>query len=416
MPENGSKFSIPSVMSSFHDQIFSEIDAARKLASDFASRHGRHPTGAPQVPGGADRLAQEEAAAEIAALAAEEERLANQARERAEHRVKARAQAIRKVEETPEPAESRWNAMALLKGLAKLRVKERSAAEELICKAHEVRDEERGGAPPPEAGQPESDPVRGMWTPSLGASQVWYFTSGGTRCGPVTFGELRAMAASRVLDPRLDLVWKEGSEGWKQAGLLDGLFERRSVPVEKPDAREAKRPGTVAALRRDPAAALATKQMSWPGVGRLVLWLGLLLFPVLWSQLPGWSGPVLVATFGSVLTSKLLPFASIVPVALLIYLVLMRLANLGMSRWWALVLAIPVLNLWVAFRCLVCPSGYAHHRKQDRPGMAIVLAIVVLLPAVWYLNLEFPGSLSAEQLQAALQRLIERAGKMIAPR
>ncbi len=370
------------------------------------------------MPSGADRLAQEEAAAaEIAALAAEEELLASQARERAEHRAKARAEENVKIGEVPETspapkrAESRWNAIAILKGLAKLRAEERSAAEELIRKAHEVREPDARVR----AAERPADPVRGMWTPSLGAAQVWYFTSGETRCGPVTFGELRTMAASRVLDPRLDMVWKEGMEGWKQAGLLDGLFERRTVLAETPATRGGKRQ-RITALPTDLTAALAAKYMRWPGVSRLPLWLGLLLFPVLWSQLLWWSTPALVATIGGALVAKLLPFASVVPVAILIYLVLMRLVNLGMSRWWGLVLAIPVLNLWVVYRCLICPSGYAHHRKLDRTGMAIALAVVVAVSAVWYLHLKHPDLLSPAQIQTAPQRLMEKAGDLISPR
>lgn len=408
-------------MSSFHDQIFSEIDAARKLASDFANRHGRTPDRAPRVPCGADRLAQEEAAAaEIAALAAEEERLASQARERAEHRAKERAEEMSNTEEAravnpaPESAGSHWNAIAILNALAKLRAKERSAAEELIRKAHEVHGEE-----PDELErdpEPPASPMRGMWSPSLGASQIWYFTSVGTRCGPVTFKELRTMAASRVLDPRHDMVWKEGLEEWKQAGLLDGLFERRTVPAETSDTRGGKRPRKFAALPSDLTAALASKHMCWPGVGRLTLWLGLLLFPVLWSQFLWWSRPSLAATFGSELMFKLLPFANLVPVAVLTHLVLMRLVNVGMSRWWALVLAIPVLNLWVGFRCLVCPSGFAYHRKLDRPGMAIALAVLVIAPAALWFKMKHPGWLSPTQLQTATHRLIEGAGRMISPR
>ncbi len=412
-------------MSSFHDQIFSEIDAARKLAAEFANRHGRKTVESPRPLSGAHRLAQEQAAtAEIAALAAEEERLTSQARERAEHRANARAQEKAKAEAAQEisPAlertQSRWNAMAILQGLAKLRASERSAAEGLIRKAEEVRDEEwRGGTGSEPTGLERdqnraSVPVRASWTPSLGATQVWYFTSGGTRCGPVTFGELQTMAASQVLDPRHDMVWKEGLTEWKQAGLLDGLFERRTVPAETPE----KRFRMIAALPRDLTAALASKHMSWPGVGRLPLWLGILVFPLLWSQFLWWSKPTLAATFGSAWISKLLPYAAFLPVAVVIYLVLMRLVNLGMSRWWAVVLAIPVLNFWVGFRCLVCPSGYAYHRKLDRSGMATALAVLALAPAAWYLNLKYPNLLSPAHFQAALHRLVEGVGKMLAPR
>ena len=37
----------------------------------------------------------------------------------------------------------------------------------------------------------------------------------------------------------------------------------------------------------------------------------------------------------------------------------------------------PFLNLWLGYRCLACPSGYAPHKKMDGPG--IVLACLYWL-------------------------------------
>lgn len=416
-------------MSSFHDQVFSEIESARKLAAEFANRHARHPSGTAQGPREADRREQEAAAeAEIAALAAEEERLASEARERAELRAKARAEKnlssadVREADTdvAPEPAKSRWNATAILNALAKLRAKERYAAEQLIRKARAIGE---NASPTEAASVPSSDgrvpvnppaaPVRGMWMPSQGATQVWYFTSGGTRCGPVTFAELRTMSASRVLHPRRDMVWKEGMEDWTQAGLLDGLFERRFVPAETPDPRGLKPSKPVAALPTRLNAALASKHMSWPGIGRLALWLGMLLFPLVWSGILRWCGPTLGATFGSASMGAVLRGLGLLPWLVVVFLVLGRLVNLGMSRWWALGLAVPIVNLWIAFRCLCCPPGHALHRQMDRAGVLTAIATLAALPLLTWVQIQHPGLFSPSGVMTALHGWMDRAGTMI---
>lgn len=428
-------------MSSFHDQVFSEIESARKLAAEFANRHGRDLGQSKSRVKLADRHVQEEAAAaEIAALAAEEERLVLEARERAERRAKARAEenaravvasqprpapapdraVVAASTPPPLPAKSRWNAQAILNGLAKLRAKERFAAEELIRKARAICEktpaattvaDQADGDDEKDPATPPATPVRGMWVPSHGSKQIWYFTSGGTRCGPVTFAELRTMAASRVLDPRQDSVWKNGMEDWKQAGLLDGLFERRSVLADVPEPRMEKVPKKVAALPTQLNAALASKHMSWPGTGRLSLWLGLLLLPVIWGELLDWSGPTLVATFGIRLVELALPWLSALPYLVLILLILTRLVNLGMSRWWSLGLAVPIVNLWIAFRCLFCPAGHAYHRKLDRAGLVALIATLVIVPTALWINLHDPGLISPGGIVGEIRSWITAAGK-----
>ena len=151
-------------------------------------------------------------------------------------------------------------------------------------------------------------------------------------------------------------------------------------------------------------------------MGRPVLWLGILLFPVLWSQILFWGGPYLAAGLGRVSMSGLLPWAACVPIPVLLYLILGRLANVGMSRWWALALVIPILNLWVGFRCLFCPAGYAYHRKLDRAGLVTALALLLAMPAALYLGREHAGMLSASKLQAELRAAVAGAVRMVAPR
>ncbi|MEM8912792.1 MAG: hypothetical protein AAGC97_13580, partial [Planctomycetota bacterium] len=53
-----------------------------------------------------------------------------------------------------------------------------------------------------------------------------------------------------------------------------------------------------------------------------------------------------------------------------------RLINQGANGWFALLAAVPIANLYVWLRCLVCPEGYAEHRTLDFVGkVAGVLAL-----------------------------------------
>lgn len=75
-------------------------------------------------------------------------------------------------------------------------------------------------------------------------------------------------------------------------------------------------------------------------------------------------------------------------IALCIYarVSVMRLAALGMSRWWVLATVAPFLNLWIGYRLFACPSGYASSRKQDGRGVALaVLYWLLVALAVAYL-------------------------------
>lgn len=200
------------------------------------------------------------------------------------------------------------------------------------------------------------------------APDVWFFSREGQQSGPITFADLKAKADEGLLRPRHDLVWREGLPEWCPVGEIEGLFERKIVPV-------------VAPLAPPPYSPVASQEVDfytgWPGAARLPYLLAVVLLPLLWSFL----SPLLMSLLGGFQDPAALALgARWVPVLLGIISVwygLQRFANLGMSRWWFLGNFVPGLNLWLGYRSFACPAGYAIHKKMD--GIGIVLAIVYWL-------------------------------------
>ena len=200
--------------------------------------------------------------------------------------------------------------------------------------------------------------------------KVWFYTCEGERLGPVAFKELRLMAADLSLNPRLDMIWTEGMEMWKPAGQVDGLFERRNVRVGSQQAVAAP---IVYQQVQSPRSVMG-KHASWPGARRPLFLFGSVLFPFAWHFFVKMAEPNLAKEFGQIMMAALLRFSPLVPVMLATHLGLQRLVNLGMSRWWIFAILMPILNFWLGYRCLVCPAGYAYHKKLD--GAGVILAIL----------------------------------------
>ena len=246
--------------------------------------------------------------------------------------------------------------------------------------------------------------------PSASAKCVWFYTCEGDRLGPVSFEELRAMAAATALNPRLDMVWKQSMEEWKPAGQIDGLFERR-IGLARPNETAA-----LPAVPIRPPQQVYQAEMRWdavwPGARRRSFLLACLVFPFVWEFAFSAVSPFLGKLFGPDLMESILPAAAFVAPAVLIYFGLIRLSNLGMSRWWYLAICVPILNLWVAYRCFACPAGYAYHKKMDGPGIALavlygltVSSCTLLLAA---LVAVFFGAIDSPELQAQLREVIRR--------
>ena len=209
------------------------------------------------------------------------------------------------------------------------------------------------------------------------ATQVeWFYTRHGERIGPVTFSEMQAKARELELNPRLDMMWKQGMAEWKAAGEIEGLFEKKNA-AETQEALTPPAPGPEASQSENTVAETMAKETDWPGARRRSLILMTFLFPMVWGALFGFGRPFLEAQFGPVIMNYIAMAAAFIPLIAAVYFGLMRLVNLGMSRWWFLGHFVPLLNLWIGYRCFACPAGYAYHKKLD--GAGVVLAIIYWL-------------------------------------
>lgn len=64
-----------------------------------------------------------------------------------------------------------------------------------------------------------------------------------------------------------------------------------------------------------------------------------------------------------------------------IYVVVQRLKNIGYNAWLAILMIVPIANIWVGFVCIAAPEGYADHKTLDTAGKVIagiILSVFVL--------------------------------------
>lgn len=210
------------------------------------------------------------------------------------------------------------------------------------------------------------------------SQDAWFYTREGERIGPVTFSDLRMKVQEAALNPRLDMAWTQGMAEWKPAGEIEGLFEKRTVS----EVRESLAPP--ADPYRPPKLESVEETMSreggWPGARRRGFLFATILFPFLWNIGVAFGAGFLATQLGPEIMKYVGLGAAFVPLLVGIYFGIMRLVNLGMSRWWYLANFVPILNLWLGYRCFACPAGYGYHKKLD--GVGVVLAILYWLLVV----------------------------------
>jgi uncharacterized membrane protein YhaH (DUF805 family) len=241
---------------------------------------------------------------------------------------------------------------------------------------------------------------------------AWFYSHEGERIGPVSFSDLRIKAIEAGLNPRLDMVWTHGMPEWKPAGEIEGLFERRAAlgGVEGEVS-----PDPYRSPEYDSSREIINPEGEWPGARRRSFLAANLILPFLWAAGFALATPLLTNQFGQEIMKVVVPVSNVVPFLIGFYFSLMRLVNLGMSKWWYLANFVPILNFWVGFRCFCCPAGYAYHKKLD--GVGIFLAIIYWLMIVAALLLVaavialFLGALGPEFKQQ-FDEILQQATKL----
>lgn len=240
----------------------------------------------------------------------------------------------------------------------------------------------------------------------IAQDQQWFYSTEGQRFGPVGFDFLLELSQSGKLDPRNDLVWSTSLSDWEPAGEIEGLFERRS-PLKREDDSLA---GTeMLSQTGEYVSPTIVPKGHYAGTGRMGYVMGAFVLPV--AILVGWGFAVtFMKPYVPEPYQKYLPMVAPPLVALLALVSLVkRFSNLGMSGWWVLGLLVPGLNLWLVYRCLACPAGYAGVKRLDLIGK--VLAFLYwggIIAALGLMGAALAGSLGEMKDSGMLEDLMKQ--------
>lgn len=243
-----------------------------------------------------------------------------------------------------------------------------------------------------------------------GAENIWHFTIDGQRKGPVSLGQIQELLSKGRLDPEKDLVWNPGMSEWAvvtSVPELAGVTTLQSPPAStkatqpKPqvvpevvDPYEVSNAGASTSQLR---AAMNERRGEYGGMGRLSYFLfPLIPFLALMAFLITQQHPVLIA--GEINDGSLVLYIGLYIAIILLFVLypmLSRLKNLGMSRLHFFWIFVPIMSIWIGYRMFACPAGYADHKQKDLIGKILtwfyfgplvisVLAVIVLsLTGAW---------------------------------
>ncbi len=239
----------------------------------------------------------------------------------------------------------------------------------------------------------------------------WFYSHEGERLGPVTLGDLQMKAKDGGLNPRLDMVWTQGMAEWKLSGEMEGLFDR-AAPVETKESL-ATPTGPYQPPHHQSNAEQPALHGEWPGVRRRMFLFIVLVLPVLLHLGVKNAAAAFAEQFGQELGGLIVIGGMGLTALLSIYVSLQRLVNVGMSRWWFLGNLVPILNLWVGFRCFACPSGYAYHKKLDAAGILLAIVywftLIAAILAVAALTAVMLGNFGNPEMRKEIEEILRAA-------
>jgi len=201
--------------------------------------------------------------------------------------------------------------------------------------------------------------------------QQWFYsTPDGQRIGPVGFDYLLELSQSGQLDPRNDMVWSTALNDWEPAGEVEGLFERRAVRRDNDSLAGTETLSQTTDYNPGPM----VSKGQFLGTDRLGYVMGAVVAPTLlvlfWKFAVKFLQPHVPVAYHGYLQNVVLPLAGL----LIVVTTVKRLHNVGMSGWWVLGFAVPLLNVWLGYRCFACPPGYSGVKKLG--GLGKFLAVL----------------------------------------
>jgi hypothetical protein len=250
-------------------------------------------------------------------------------------------------------------------------------------------------------------------------AKEWYVTHEGRQFGPVSMDDLKYEAERGELNPRLDMIWKNGMEDWIPAGDLDGLFEKNREAADIEKAKEA--PATAIAKPEKKNKKTHTQiPGEWEGTGRSAFLFISYVLPFLLVFGISLGAPLLAGKIDQNIIGIVGTVAMFVLSIMIIFVSINRFPNLAMSRWWWFGLMVPFLNFWVSYRMIACPAGYAEHKKLDTVGwiLSIFYWLVIAFFAIAFLGIIFVVVQSPQDYNSpeAIEKLVDNIIKDLTKR